>query len=532
MPRLIILFFLYLSVVSFFSSALFAFELPAIERHEYYRADVPKPWMIVHAVRPDFYDRITGVKYMPDGEQLLVTSDSGELALVKITTGQTVWVEQPFPEDNTPLKLLVVAPDGKSFVTAGGATETKQAALNIHSTSNGQIIKQIREDSVFYQSNLSLDHRKPGAREIQERTEIGLGAYWLAKPYAAEYNRGGTELIVQFCNNMTGPDLYDRFFISYETGTYKKLWQWQLVTEYDKDSQPAGFVISLPFPSIIHESLSGNYLYGTPHAEIRLLDKATIQQGNSQVDIYKKKEGPLWQRVASRDNGLDEMGMGVNSMVKTPDNQYLVVSAGEPGYTVIVTYDLKTHKEVYRSNVFDSHKISLSPNGEVMAATSYSSTSPVYLFDVIRGKLLYMGPYFGGAGEALLELNPRYREACFCRGGKLFILRERRAISLKLTDKWQKTGLYLKPGVALHAFGEGEIEISTNNVPDAERWSVSENEELYFGEGDGRNNLPEDKTEWGEVYLRTETAGEWLIYGGLTREEFVAVDKLRLPVNW
>jgi len=487
-------------------------------------------WGVVHSVFLENFS-ITSARYTPDGNSVIAGSDYGDIICADINTGRIRWKVRPFPGTKNEIYVTDVDPSGQKFltVTSIGATED-HFTLNVHRTSDGSIVKSIAEESYFYHKDYEyvLDHRRPSPQKVQEIEEEDGSRYWIMRPVGAKFAHGGRHILSRWINIRADYALYDVSFRLHDAQSYQRAWHYQL--RPDKDSfdpgQPGGWQITLPTAPIA-ELKDGRYMYGNPHARLHILDEALIKRNEKIPNVMEKTTPPVFAVPLSVNKEFTDMAMAICDIQQAPDGQTVYVAAGTGGNRQVYAFDLKSKKAVWESHEYDVGMVTVSPNGS-MIATGHATGggSRTHLIDVRAMKHLYAGPRFGTMTTSSVHWNPVFAEALVVRGNMIAFLRKLPLRRIQVSDSWKGAGFYVRRGVSFYAFGKGELNVSTLNTSESDRWSRSDNDDLFFGEADGRIDLAGDEKLEGEVYLKGDP-GSWEIYGGLGSEEFQSVARVR-----
>jgi WD40 repeat protein len=487
-------------------------------------------WGVVHSIFLDDF-ALTSARYTPDGNSVIAGSDYGDLMMADINTGKVRWKHRPFPGTKNAIFVTDVDPSGQKFltVTSIGATED-HFTLNVHRTSDGRILQSIAEESSFYHKDGEYvqDHRRPDPARVQEIEEEEGSRYWVMKPVGARFAHGGRHILSRWTNAREDYGLFDVSFRLHDAQSYQRLWQYQLRPDKDTfdSSQPGGWQITLPAAPIA-ELKDGRYMYGNPHARLHILDEALIKRNEKIPNIMDKTTPPVFAVPLSVNKEFTDMAMTICDIQQSPDGQTAYVAAGSGGNRQVYAYDLKSRKEIWHSHEYDVGMVTVSPNGAMMATGfGTGAGSRAHLIDVRAMKHVYAGPRFGTMTTNSVHFNPVYAEALVVRGSMVSFLRKFPLRRIQVGEAWKGAGFYVRRGVSFYAFGKGELNVSTRNTPESDRWSRSESDDLFFGEADGRIDLAGDEKLEGEVYFKGDP-GPWEIYGGLNAEEFQSVSRLR-----
>ncbi|MBL8018061.1 MAG: hypothetical protein JNM27_00225 [Leptospirales bacterium] len=514
--------------VPFFCLFLVSAKFPVFDALEF--RPQGEAWGVVHSIFLEDFS-LTSARYTPDGNAVIAGSDYGHLILADINTGKIRWKVRPFPESKNEIFVTDVDPSGTKFltITSIGARED-HFTLNIHQTSDGKIIQSIAEESYFYHKDHQyvVDNRKPDPAKVQEIEAEEGSRYWIMRPMGARSAHGGRHILSRWKNAREDFGLFDVSFRLHDVQTSRRLWHYQLRPDkvtFD-DGQPGGWQITLPTAPIA-ELKDGTYIYGNPHARLHILDEGLIKKNEPIANIMEKTTPPVFAIPLSVHKGFTDMAMSICDIQQSPDGQTVYVVAGTGGNRQTYAFDLKTKKETWHSHEYDVGMATVNPGG-TMLATGYLSGggSRVHLIDLQSMKHVYSGPRFGTMTTNSVQWNPVYAEALVVRGNMVVFLRKLQLRRIQIGDSWKAAGFYVRRGVSFYAFGKGEINVSTLNKPESERWSRGETDELFFGESDGRIDLARDADLEGEVYLQGDPA-TWEIYGGLSAEEFESVARVR-----
>ncbi len=380
--------------------------------------DPPAAW-IPSGTIPTGLSSITTFRFTPDGKQVLVSTDFGELALFD-RTGRALWKLKPFPNSKNAIFIADIHPDGRTFLTYTGIGAAEDhLTLNFHDMRTGRITRSISEESTFYQPRATKDHRKPPQAEIAERKDAGLGEYWILMPRDAKFVRGGKQILVTWVNSMSGPDMYDRHFQLHDAATGRRIWEYTIVADQKNfdDDQPAGFKIGLPRPPIVEHPQGKGFLYGTPHARIHVLDEKTIQESAKKELVEEKTAGPELANPRHTKPSYDELTQAVSDLVVDPAKKLLFVAAGSGAEEIVHVYDLKSMREIARSPQMAAEKIRLSSDGGFLVTMSRQVGS-TRLINLKTGTLEYKG------GQTI-EWNPAALEFAELSGDDLVIFKRK-----------------------------------------------------------------------------------------------------------
>ncbi|HNN74492.1 MAG TPA: hypothetical protein PKN93_07565 [Leptospiraceae bacterium] len=481
---------------------------------------------IVRSIELDDF-AVASVRYLPDGQRVIVGSSDGRVALVDLASARAQWAVSPIANFRDWISVLDVDPTGQKFVfIVSGDQGDAYMTLYIASTQDGRILKKISgEKSNLYQKHFDyeIDLRYPGPDGEKKRLEEdNLAAYWLMVPYAARFtSKGG--LITSWKNSADTHAMYDRSFRLFDSN-FRKVWEYQVKADEKTwdPLEPAGFKNGLPVPPIV-EMTDGSFLFGTPHARVQQITDALAKSNMKKPNLVDQAFAPVFANPKSIHSEFEDTAMPVSDLAVGADGK-VYVSAGDGGQRQIYAFDGKTRREIFHSHEFDASHVQISPNGKLLA-TGYltGAGSRVHIIDLERGKLLYMGPRFGSMNTGSVVWNPKFEQAAVA-SGSILLLSRREKQTVRVGTSWTRTGIFARPGVSICGFGNGAVEITTD--PKEGGYSFSESDDFFAGP-DGRIAIPAEKA--GELYLKAESPGNWTIYGGLKSEEFSRGVK---PVLW
>lgn len=238
---------------------------------------------------------VSSVRYLPDGQRVIVGSSDGRVALVDLASARALWAVSPIANFRDWISVLDVDPTGQKFVFIVSSDQgDAYMTLYIASTQDGRILKKISgEKSNLYQKHFDyeIDLRYPGPDGEKKRLEEdNLAAYWLMVPYAARFtSKGG--LITSWKNSADTHAMYDRSFRLFDSN-FRRVWDYQVKADEKTwdPLEPAGFKNGLPVPPIV-EMTDGSFLFGTPHARVQQLTDALAKSN-------MKKPNPVDQAFA------------------------------------------------------------------------------------------------------------------------------------------------------------------------------------------------------------------------------------------
>ena len=224
------------------------------------------------------------------------------------------------------------------------------------------------EESTFWQPRADKDHRRPDAAEISERKARGLGEYWVLVPRAARFVSGGERLLVTWVNSMSGVDLYDRSFMLYEFSSGRRLWQYTIISDKKSfdDDQPAGFRVGLPRPPIVEHPMGTQFLYGTPHARVHLLDEAIVRASAGHAKVEEKTAGPEFANPRHPKPAYDDLAQAISDLAVDRTKKRLFVAGGTGGEQFVYVYDIDTRQEIARSPEMHVEYLRLSADGNYL----------------------------------------------------------------------------------------------------------------------------------------------------------------------
>ena len=372
--------------------------------------DPPELWATSRTIATGL-SGIVSFRYTPDGTGLLVATDLGELALFDRASGRLAWKTKPFPESRNAIYVGDIHPDNRSFVTYTGLGASEDHyTLNFHEMGSGRITRTLTEESSFWQPRANKDHRRPDAAEIGERRAAGLGDYWVLVPRAARFVNGGQRLLVTWVNSMTGPDLYDREFVLYDSATLRRRFHYTIVSDKKNfdDDQPAGFRIGTPRPPVVPHPNGSDFIYGTPHARIHLLDDTTVQAAAGKAKVEEKSAGPEIANPRHPKPAYGDLAQAVSDLAVDPARGLLFAACGTGGEQFVYVYDLASRREVARSPEMHVEYIRLSADRNYLATMS-RQIGETRVFNLTDGRLEFRA---GGT----VEWNPVLTEFAMLSG--------------------------------------------------------------------------------------------------------------------
>lgn len=296
---------------------------------------------------------VTNIVWLPNGSEVIISTDYGELARYNVKTKKRVWTKAVTNHSQT-IYVADINSSGTEMITyANNASTEGEINLVIRSTNDGSMIKTISEESHYvekkYANNDPLDLRKTNDAEDLS---------WQMMPAFAHYDNTGGILCV-WRNAMETFGMFDHSLTAYNTN-YEKIMEWQHVS-LNNPGERNGNMAGFPRPIMVRVD-ANNYIYGDADCDLYLLDQSTIENGHKFFEIQDKKTGP---KIFSRPFEEDVAITGI----ELRGNNLHVMIAGS-GYAHYRIYDATTRKPVSANWLElgnEDYYMSVSSTGKYMA---------------------------------------------------------------------------------------------------------------------------------------------------------------------
>jgi WD40 repeat protein len=499
-----------------------------------------KWWMAVSSVPLGFDGAVTAIRYTPDGDKMIASSDSGELALADLNTGIILW-KTPKTEREYRVFVLDISPDGSVFAVSralSSASDKKDdpgsLPLEIRETATGKLIKKINGFSGFYHFHKGNDGKIFEESDLR-RNEKNLELYkkqgyylFSMKAVSAKFTNDGRSLLVHWANDREDLSLIDHQFQLIDLVKYDEIWSWQYVNDRvdicSSGTQNAKIDEGIIYAPLIYDKNRERLIYAVPDGEIRAINISTVVKSMKIENVHYKPAGELIFDMR-KDADWQPSALSIS-----PDGKFVLVTVMLDGSEHIELIDLEAKKRVLKSprinNISGTY---FSPDGKYVIGYGMGGGQLLIWDDA--GKLAGDWPRFGGGGFFATDINPVKKEIASVIKDSIILITEREKKDLNCkAGKYTPAGVYIKEGTDIYFKGTGLLKFKSGNL---EINKVFHNDiEGYTSSSDELYDMS-DKGRWGEVFIQADSSQNLTFYGGLSKEEFGSQEGLRSHIpSW
>jgi hypothetical protein len=349
------------------------------------------------------FGSVNNICWILGGNEVIFSTEDGELGRLNVRTGQLVWFLTA-TEHHMQIRLHDINSAGTEFLS--GTTVTAVGAnpnLQIRSTEDGQIIKEIKETSKYVE-----DPNKQEGLDLRKESNTDAADYpnYEMINWSAKYLPDG-KIVTLFCNFQETSFQFDRSFKCY-TSSGTKVWEWQQISKNNFTFRNGNWS-SYPVP-VIQRVKPDLFVYGDGDGDLYFLDNATIQQGKSKIFITDKIPGPLLAKRSLEEN----IGIG-DIRPKDSNLHVLCFGSGSASYYACFDLNTKKRKAAWMELDSDDRKMSLSSSGNYLALGWHQ-------FKIYDGAMNVLFEEGRGSEEKCFRFNPGNEKELIFMDGSDFIL--------------------------------------------------------------------------------------------------------------
>lgn len=446
----------------------------------------------------EFENKIISSDISRDGNLLVIGDDEGCVELFDLARFRSLWRTQVYTEEHIPVDLVKLDPTGNLVAVSAGRYPNRALPIFLLDTGSGDIVLE-----------------SPAEKDPNPACALQGN---MLDPIASVWSPDGSTLYT----------LYDSHQAVNRGDCFVPEEKYCYVRNVRTGIVDIKKVSVEPFEKPEGDEPGGIWVTGEQHLALSVDGKTiAIASANSRICTYDTNANrKLTLKRISRSlyYWTDEFGFSSSNdghmIFDRSGNIYALI--GEPAgmadtYLVRLSGDLSCMEMMAKVNE-PKPIVRLSGNEKILMIAGES----INLWDLTARKSLYHGPYGLVDGYNSL-IHPKKRLVLMAVGKRFYMLVERPAVKLRLGANWTGTGRIVCHFDSVYIRGKGKIGVGYGDWL-REDWFT---DEAFFNDSYSiRFPNDDDFNEEGELSFRTKNPGEFILYGGRSKEEGTSVKKI------